>query len=111
MSVEKLEGGMVDTSNSIRNRYAKLLEGSWLAQFRHGSNPWMARYVYSVMFLLANLLAWAVRDYGPSALTEMKRLKSCQGGKDCLGTEGVLRVSMGCFVSFCLIHNLYKYKV
>ncbi|GJT23388.1 probable serine incorporator [Tanacetum coccineum] len=84
---------MMETTNNISNRYAKLLEGSWLTQFRHGSNPWMARYVYSVLFLLANLFAWAVRDYGPSALTEMKRLKSCQGGKDCLGTEGVLRVS------------------
>ncbi|XP_057831577.2 uncharacterized protein LOC131042255 isoform X2 [Cryptomeria japonica] len=25
-------------------------------------------------------------------------LKGCQGGHDCLGTEGVLRVSMGCFI-------------
>nr|GEZ01356.1 RNA-directed DNA polymerase, eukaryota [Tanacetum cinerariifolium] len=91
MILAKLEGGMMETTNSISNRYAKLLEGSWLTQFRYGSNPWMARYVYSVLFLLANLFAWAVRDYGPSALTEMKRLKSCQGGKDCLGTEGVLR--------------------
>lgn len=72
MIIAKLEGGMIETSNSISNRYAKLLEGSWLTQFRHGSNPWMARYVYGVMFLLANLAAWAVRDYGPSALTEMK---------------------------------------
>ncbi|CAI9293320.1 uncharacterized protein LOC111883901 [Lactuca sativa] len=102
MIISRLELGMEETStsNSISNRYAKLLTGSWLTQFRHGSNPWMARYVYSLMFLLANLLAWAVRDYGPSALTEMKRLKSCQGGKDCLGTEGVLRVSMGCFIFY-----------
>ena len=27
-------------------------------------------------------------------------LKGCQGGHDCLGSEGVLRLSMGCFVSF-----------
>lgn len=27
-------------------------------------------------------------------------LKECEGGVDCLGTEGVLRVSLGCFVSF-----------
>ena len=72
MIIAKLEGGMMETTNSISNRYAKLLEGSWLTQFRYGSNPWMARYVYSVLFLLANLFAWAVRDYGPSALTEMK---------------------------------------
>ncbi|KAJ9538658.1 hypothetical protein OSB04_031391 [Centaurea solstitialis] len=109
MTIAKLEAGMQDaTTDDSRNRYAKLLEGSWLSQFRHGSNPWMARYVYSVMFLLANLLAWAVRDYGPSALTEMNRLKSCKGGEDCLGTEGVLRVSLGCFVSFpyILFHDV-----
>jgi hypothetical protein len=27
-------------------------------------------------------------------------LKGCEGLKDCLGAEGVLRVSLGCFVSF-----------
>lgn len=70
MTISKLEAGM-DASNNNNNPYAKLLKGSWIAQFLYGSNPWMARYVYSVMFLLANLLAWAVRDYGPTALTEM----------------------------------------
>lgn len=99
MTISKLEAGM-DASNNNNNPYAKLLKGSWIAQFLYGSNPWMARYVYSVMFLLANLLAWAVRDYGPTALTEMNKLKSCKGGDDCLGTEGVLRVSLGCFMFY-----------
>jgi hypothetical protein len=27
-------------------------------------------------------------------------LKGCQGGHDCLGTEGVLRVSLGCFIFY-----------
>ena len=31
-------------------------------------------------------------------------LKGCDGGRDCLGAEGVLRVSFGCFVS--LTRNL-----
>ena len=44
----------------------------WFGQFRNGCNPWMARYVYALMFLLSNLLAWAARDYGRSALTEME---------------------------------------
>ncbi|KAL1823867.1 hypothetical protein ACET3Z_010645 [Daucus carota] len=91
---------MEDTRHSIHESYAKLMEGSWWSQFRHGSNPWMARYVYSFMFLASNLLAWAVRDYGRSALTEMKRIKGCEGGKDCLGAEGVLRVSLGCFIFY-----------
>ncbi|CAL5400323.1 unnamed protein product [Camellia sinensis] len=83
------------TTNSTIDRYAKLTKGSWCSQFYNGSNPWMARYVYGLMFLVATFLAWAVRDYGHSALKEMERLKGCGGGKECLGTEGVLRVSLG----------------
>ncbi|XP_074368504.1 uncharacterized protein LOC141708659 isoform X2 [Apium graveolens] len=86
--------------NSIYESYAKLVKGSWWSQFRHGSNPWMARYVYSFMFLASNLLAWAVRDYGRSVFTEIKRIKGCEGGTDCLGAEGVLRVSLGCFIFY-----------
>ncbi|KAD0462159.1 hypothetical protein E3N88_44242 [Mikania micrantha] len=96
MTIAKLEAGPeMDQENNTSNRYAKILTGSWWAQFRYGSNPWMARYVYSVMFLLANLLAWAVRDYGPNALAQMSssfaELKTCEGVEDCIGTEGVLR--------------------
>ncbi|KAE9462798.1 hypothetical protein C3L33_05295, partial [Rhododendron williamsianum] len=91
----KMEDG---TTNSTIDRYAKVKKGSWFNQFWYGSNPWMARYVYGLMFLVATLLAWAVRDYGHTALKEMERLKECEGGKECLGTEGVLRVSLGCFI-------------
>nr|GMC98103.1 probable serine incorporator [Ipomoea batatas] len=87
-----MEGGR----SHISDQYAKIKKGSWFDQFCYGSNPWMARYVYGLMFLVANLLAWAVRDYGSSVLKEMKRLKECNGGEDCLGAEGVLRVSLGC---------------
>lgn len=94
-------------NNSYNNDYERRVifkEDSWFmqwfSQFRNGSNPWMARYVYALMFLVANLLAWAARDYGRSALTEMERLKGCEGGRDCLGAEGVLRVSLGCFTFY-----------
>lgn len=60
----------------MESGYAKLQFKSWLSQFRNGSNPWMARYVYGFMFLIANLLAWAVRDYGRNVLTEMES-KNC----------------------------------
>ncbi|XP_052198981.1 uncharacterized protein LOC127806047 isoform X2 [Diospyros lotus] len=86
--------------NSTMERYAKLMRGTWCSQFYSGSNPWMARYVYSFIFLIATLLAWAVRDYGHNALTTMKRLKGCEAGKECLGTEGVLRVSLGCSIFY-----------
>lgn len=91
------------TTNSTIDRYAKLKKGSWFNQFWYGSNPWMARYVYGLMFLVATLLAWAVRDYGHAALKEMERLKECEGGKECLGTEGVLRVSLGCFIFYSIM--------
>nr|AGG38116.1 maternal effect embryo arrest 55-3 protein [Dimocarpus longan] len=90
-------------AGSSNERQAGFKEDSWFSQFRNGSNPWMARYVYGLIFLAANLLAWAVRDYGRGALTEMERLKNCKGGHDCLGAEGVLRVSLGCFVFYFLM--------
>jgi hypothetical protein len=46
-------------------------DSSWFSQFRNGSNPWMARYVYALIFLVATLLAWAARDYGLTVLSEM----------------------------------------
>ncbi|XAR66976.1 hypothetical protein NMG60_11013378 [Bertholletia excelsa] len=91
------------TTGSTIDPYAKLMKGSWCSQFRHGTNPWMARYVYGLMFLIATLLAWAVRDYGQSALKEMERLKGCEGGNECLGTEGVLRVSLGCSMFYIVM--------
>jgi hypothetical protein len=35
-------------------------------------------------------------------------LRACgTGGRDCFQTLGVLRVSLGCFVSFCQLYNMY----
>ncbi|KAM2062918.1 hypothetical protein TB1_025662 [Malus domestica] len=87
------EGG---SAGNYQRSGLKVKVDSWFSQFRNGSNPWMARYVYGFMFLIANLMAWGVRDYGRNVLTEMERLKGCHGVKDCLGAEGVLRVSLGC---------------
>ena len=58
-------------SSGTKVKYPGLREGSWFSQFLYGSNPWMARYVYGLMFLVTNFLAWAVRDYGQSAMKEM----------------------------------------
>ncbi|KAJ7969635.1 Serinc-domain containing serine and sphingolipid biosynthesis protein [Quillaja saponaria] len=90
-------------SSSSNERGSISKNSSWFTQFRNASNPWMARYAYGFIFLLANLLAWAARDYGHGALTEMKRSKGCNGGRDCLGTEGVLRVSLGCFIFYIMM--------
>ncbi|KAK8547173.1 hypothetical protein V6N13_097892 [Hibiscus sabdariffa] len=78
-------------SNDRNERQWVFKDDSWFSQFRNGSNPWMARYVYALIFLVSNLLAWAVRDYGRNAFPEMEKLKNCQGGRGCLGAEGVLR--------------------
>ena len=58
-------------SNSRNDSYEAIKNGSWFNQFRNGCNPWMARYAYGLIFLIANLLAWAARDYGQRALTEV----------------------------------------
>uniref|UniRef100_A0A7C9DT42 Serine incorporator n=1 Tax=Opuntia streptacantha TaxID=393608 RepID=A0A7C9DT42_OPUST len=92
-----MENGM---SNNPKEKYPGLRKGSWLCQFRYGCNPWMARYIYGLMFLITNFLAWAIRDYGGSAVKEIERLHGCKGAAECLGTEGVLRVSLGCFMFF-----------
>ncbi|KAJ7973885.1 Serinc-domain containing serine and sphingolipid biosynthesis protein [Quillaja saponaria] len=92
---------MGNSSSNERCTISK--DSSWFSQFRNASNPWLARYVYGFIFLLANLLAWAARDYGHGALTGLERLKGCDGGQDCLGTEGVLRVSLGCFIFYIIM--------
>ncbi|KAG8495605.1 hypothetical protein CXB51_013315 [Gossypium anomalum] len=83
-----MESGLGSNCNE---RHWIFKDDSWFSQFRNGSNPWMARYAYALIFLVSNLLAWAVRDYGHNAFPEMEKLKNCQGGRGCLGAEGVLR--------------------
>ncbi|CAH8292655.1 unnamed protein product [Eruca vesicaria subsp. sativa] len=97
-------GTSTSNSGSSRNDgYEAIKNGSWFNQFRNGCNPWMARYVYGFIFLIANLLAWAARDYGRHALNEVTKFKNCEGGENCLGTEGVLRVSLGCFLFYFIM--------
>ncbi|KAH7657333.1 Serine incorporator/TMS membrane protein [Dioscorea alata] len=88
---------------STRERYNNFMEESCCTQFCTGPNPSMARYVYGLMFLVTSLLAWTVRDYGHTALAELQRLKVCEGTRYCLGAEGVLRISFGCFIFFFIM--------
>lgn len=63
-----------------------------------------ARYLYGIIFLLANIVAWCVRDYGQKLSPQLHYLKACGiGGHDCFQTMGVLRVSLGCFIFFFLM--------
>ncbi|KAH9625371.1 hypothetical protein KSS87_015200 [Heliosperma pusillum] len=97
-----MESG-ASNSSTTKSKYPGIRDGSWFTQFRYGSNPWMARYVYGFIFLVTNFLAWVVRDYGQGAIKllgmkQLGRFKECHGGRDCSGTIGVLRVSLGCFL-------------
>lgn len=94
------EHGEMPTTNA--QRYHKFMAAPCCScsQLCERPNPQAARYVYGFIFFLTNLLAWLIRDYGHSALAGLKHLKGCQGGHDCLGTEGVLRVSLGCFLFY-----------
>ncbi|XP_024393737.1 uncharacterized protein [Physcomitrium patens] len=65
-----------------------------------GPNPMIARYIYGILFLLTNILAWTTRDYSQRALTDLHHLKRCEDDANCLGSESVLRLSFGCFMFF-----------
>ncbi|MCO5562184.1 hypothetical protein L7F22_015810 [Adiantum nelumboides] len=67
-------------------------------------NRMLVRYIYAFLFLLSLLLAWMVRDYSYKALSELPNLKYCRGEPMCLGSEGVLRVSFGCFCFFFIMY-------
>ncbi|PIA36115.1 hypothetical protein AQUCO_03400194v1 [Aquilegia coerulea] len=63
-----------------------------------------ARYVYGFIFLLTNLLAWLIRDYGHKIFPKLYYLKACGvDGLECSRTNGVLRVSLGCCIFFFLM--------
>ncbi|KAK2997930.1 hypothetical protein RJ639_026562 [Escallonia herrerae] len=63
-----------------------------------------ARFSYGIIFLLTNLIAWCVRDYGQKVSSQLHYLKACgTEGHDCFRTMGVLRVSLGCFIFFFIM--------
>nr|KJB72170.1 hypothetical protein B456_011G163200 [Gossypium raimondii] len=63
-----------------------------------------ARYFYGIIFLITNLTAWFIRDYGHTTFPPLYYEKACGiHGSDCFQTLGVLRVSLGCFIFFLLM--------
>ncbi|KAG8053179.1 hypothetical protein GUJ93_ZPchr0001g32470 [Zizania palustris] len=110
-----VRGGDDDGATPIREGCVVVVQESCCAcaQFCVGPpNPMMARYVYALIFLVTNLLAWTLRDFGHSVLGELQRLRGCQGARYCLGAEGVLRISLGCFVSLqaIQIHIQFQFQ-
>ncbi|XP_058101348.1 uncharacterized protein LOC131245719 [Magnolia sinica] len=102
---------MVGSTEAVDNNVGALevipLEESVSAERKHVNyllerrTSLRARYAYGFIFLLINLVAWFVRDYGHKFLYRLSYLKACgRDGKDCFYVEGVLRVSLGCFIFF-----------
>lgn len=59
--------------------------------------PMCARYMYAGVFLIANILAWLVREEHVKFF-EGQRHSGCQGRRDCLAAEAVLITSHTSFV-------------
>jgi hypothetical protein len=62
------------------------------------TSPMQARYVYAGLFLVANILAWTVRQEHVKFF-EGQRRYGCKGHRDCLAAEAVLITSHTTFVS------------
>ncbi|CAH9143794.1 unnamed protein product [Cuscuta epithymum] len=60
-------------------------------------------YAYGSIFLVTSLLSWAARDFGYTTLKAMKWLRGCNGEEVCLGAQGALRVSLGCFIFYFIM--------
>lgn len=63
-------GGLENTANT--DRHPDIVEDSRWSKFCNGPSPSLARYAYGLIFLVTNILAWAIRDYGQTALSGLK---------------------------------------
>lgn len=62
------------------------------------------RYIYGIIFLITNFVAWFFRDYGEGVRPLLHYSKACtERHTGCLHALGVLRVSLGCFIFFVLM--------
>ncbi|KAL3678925.1 hypothetical protein R1sor_021881 [Riccia sorocarpa] len=64
----------------------------------------IARYIYAIIFLIMSVIAWMLRDYSHRTLNDLHFLRGCGGEQECLGAEGVLRASFGCFLFFFVMY-------
>ncbi|KAF3457475.1 hypothetical protein FNV43_RR02133 [Rhamnella rubrinervis] len=87
-----------------REEVPRSLEHISMDYLAERKKPLRARYAYGTIFLIMNLCAWFVRDYGQLVLPQLRYLKSCgTGGRGCFHTLGVLRLSLGCFIYFFIM--------
>ncbi|CAM0145676.1 unnamed protein product [Urochloa decumbens] len=55
-------------------------------------SPMSVRYIYTLLFLLANVFAWVIRE-SHVTFFERQRRSGCHGNHDCLAADGVLVIS------------------
>jgi len=72
--------------------------------------PMHARYVYGVLFLIANFTAWGLRE-NPILFFDIQRRSGCHGNRDCFAAEAVLMISFTLFVSFQFYFHPMKHFV
>ncbi|CAH2059651.1 unnamed protein product [Thlaspi arvense] len=100
MSPLDLEAAQLD--ETIRE-----IEQKSLFYYQEKKKSLRARYVYGTIFLVINLCAWFIRDYGQKSLSLLPYASSCgPEGSKCFHTFGVLRVSLGCFIFFLIMFLL-----
>ncbi|CAN6485870.1 unnamed protein product [Victoria cruziana] len=103
------EGENVLNREAVRSACCAGNGGSFLDYAVETKRALKARFAYGFVFFLANLLAWVVRDYGHPVMAKLHYLRECRTGKECLHTEGVLRVSLGCFIFFfCMFFTTFR---
>ncbi|GLJ12667.1 hypothetical protein SUGI_0195450 [Cryptomeria japonica] len=75
-----------------------------IGQSCSGTNRMLVRFLYMAIFLVNTLIAWMVRDFGQNAFAHLRYMRYCRGDLICLGSEGVLRISFGCFVFYFIMY-------
>ncbi|CAI5953159.1 unnamed protein product [Closterium sp. NIES-65] len=69
-----------------------------------GTSRRVAKYIYGLLFLLALVLMWCLRDFGHTALMHLPSFKSCQpGDQACTAATVVLCTGLGMSLFFALM--------
>ncbi|XP_039033634.1 probable serine incorporator [Hibiscus syriacus] len=101
-SAAEVEATVIHISSSNSQRVKPSFEAMDCSEERKKSLR--ARYIYGIIFLVTNLTAWFIRDYGQTIFPPLYYKRACGiHGHDCFQTLGVLRVSLGCFIFFFLM--------
>ncbi|XP_031113441.1 probable serine incorporator isoform X1 [Ipomoea triloba] len=108
---QKVEANVAEVEVVGNENQLGLLWQQKLAEYKVKSKKSLrARYSYGIIFLITNLVAWFIRDYGERFIPVLHYSRACgiEGAK-CFHTMGVLRVSLGCFIFFFAMFLLTCY--